>query len=80
MVLLRAKTYQRAGYTSYTLGPSDPDAKYQRAKFGHARKAKSRDSFGFKSDTAVLTFTFLFPSIPSFFTFLASFFFLLLGI
>ena len=80
MVLLRAKTYQRAGYTSYTLGPSDPDAKYQRVKFGHTQKAKSRDSFGFKSDTAVLTFTFLFPSIPSFFTFLASFFFLLLGI
>ena len=30
-VLLRAKTYHKAGYRSYTLWPSDPDAKYQRS-------------------------------------------------
>ena len=47
MVLLRAKTYHRAGYTSYTLRPRDPDAKYRRAKVGHAQKAKSRDPLFF---------------------------------
>ena len=36
-VLLRAKTYQKAGYRSYTLWPSDPDAKYQRSS-GMRRK------------------------------------------
>ena len=51
-----------------TSWPSDPDAKYQLAKFGHAQKAKFRDVFGFKSDTTVLTFTFHFLS-PLFFTF-----------
>ena len=49
---------------------SDPDAKYQLAKFGHAQKAK----FGFKSDTAVLTFTFCFLSSPLFSLFLPHFF------
>ena len=29
MALLRAKTYHKAGYRSYTLWPSDPDAKYK---------------------------------------------------
>ena len=41
---------------------------YQLAKFGHAQKVK------FKSDTAVLTFTFRFV-FPDFSPFLASFFF-----
>ena len=36
-VLLRAKTYHKAGYRSYTLWPSDPDAKYQRSS-GMRRK------------------------------------------
>ena len=30
-VLLRAKTYHKAGYRSYTLWASDPDAKYQQS-------------------------------------------------
>ena len=46
---------------------------------GMHRKQNLEIVFGFKSDTAVLTFTFLFPSIPSFFAFLASFFFSLAG-
>ena len=53
---------------------SDPDAKYQLAKFGHAQKAKFRD-VGFKSDTAVLTFTFRFLSSLLFSLFLPHFFF-----
>ena len=36
----RAKTYHRAVYRAYTSQPSDPDARYQLAKFGHAQKAK----------------------------------------
>ena len=40
MVLLRSNTYHKAGYRSYTSRPSDPDAKYQLAKFGHTQKAK----------------------------------------
>ena len=62
------------GFTGHTLTswPSDPDAKYQLAKFGHVQKVK----FGFKSDRAVLTFTFLFLSSPLFSLFLPHFFFL----
>ena len=30
------KTYHKPVYRSYTSRPSDPDAKYQLAKFGHA--------------------------------------------
>ena len=74
VLLLRAKTYHKAGYRSYTSQPN-PDAKCQLAnpKFGHAQRAKLRD-------TAVLTFTFLFLSIlSSFFFFLASLFFSLGG-
>ena len=67
MVLLRAKTYHKAGYRSYTSRPSDPDAKYQLAKFGHAQEAKFRDS-------AVLTFTFLVLSSSLFSLFLPHFF------
>ena len=52
----------------------DPDAKYQLAKFGHAQKAKFRD-FGFKSDPAVLTFTFRFLSSLLFFHFSCLIFF-----
>jgi len=63
-VLLRAKTYHKPVYRSYTSRPSDPDAKYQLAKFGHAQKAK---------------FYFSLSLLPSFFTFLASFFFSLAG-
>ena len=47
--------------------PSDPDAKYQLAKFGHAQKAKFRH------------FDFSLSLLPSFFAFLASFFFSLAG-
>ena len=43
----------------------DPDAKYQLVKFGHAQKAKFRD--------------FSLSLLPSFFAFLASFFFSLAG-
>ena len=42
VVLLRAKTYHKAVYRSYTSRPSDPDAKYQLAKFRHAQKAEFR--------------------------------------
>ena len=74
MVLLRAKTYHKAGYRSCTLRPSNPGAKYQLAKFRHTQKAKFRDSFGLKSDTEVFTFTFLFLSFPLFSLFLPHFF------
>ena len=77
VLLLRGKTYHKAGYRSYTSQPSDPDAKCQLAnpKFGHAQRAKLRD-------TAVLTFTFLFlflSILSSFFFFLSSLFFSLGG-
>ena len=38
----RAITYHKPVYRSYTSRPSDPDAKYQLAKFGHAQKATFR--------------------------------------
>ena len=60
-------------YRSYTSRPSDPDAIYQLAKFGHAQKAKFR-VFGLKSDTAVVTFTFPFLSSLLFSLFLPHFF------
>ena len=41
-MLQKAKTYHKAVYRSYTSRPSDPDAKYQLVKFGHAQKAKFR--------------------------------------
>ena len=66
-------------YRSYTSRPSDPDAKYQLAKFGHARAESKMMVFGFKSDTAVLTFTFRFLSSPLFSLFLPHFFFSLAG-
>ena len=66
----RAETYHNAVCRSYTSRPSDPVAKYYLAKFGHAQKAKFRVLW-FKSDTAVVTFTFRFLS-SSFFDFLAS--------
>ena len=50
---------------------SDPDTKYQLAKFGHAQKAKFRHSS--------LDFYFSLSLLPSFFAFLASFFFSLAG-
>ena len=52
---------------TYSLQPSDPDAKYYLAKFGHVQKAKFRD-FGFKSDTVVMTLLFTFFP-PLFFRF-----------
>ena len=75
-MLLRAKTYHKSICRSYTSRPSDPVAKYQLVRFGHAQKAKLRDCvFGFKSDTAVLhDFYFSLSLLPSFFAFLASFF------
>ena len=42
---IKAKTYHKPVNRSYTWRPSDPDAKYQLAKFGHAQKAKFRHSF-----------------------------------
>lgn len=50
--------------------PSDPHATDQLVKFGHGQKVKFRD-FEFKSDTAVLNFSFF---LPSSFSFLALFF------
>ena len=47
---------------------------------GMRRKQNFKIVFGFKSDAAVLTFTFSLSLLPSFFAFLASFFCLLLGI
>ena len=44
-MLKRAKTYHKPVYRSYTSRPSDPDAKYQLAKFGHAQKAKFLDFY-----------------------------------
>ena len=70
------KPTKKSVYRWYTSWPSDPHAKYQFAKFRHAQKAKFRD-LGFKSDTAVLTFTFRFLSSPRFSLFLPHFFFLL---
>ena len=58
-MLERAKTYHKLVYRSYTSQPSDPDAKYQLAKFGHVQKAK---------------FTFRFLSFPLFSLFLLIFF------
>ena len=66
-MLKRAKTYHKPVYRSYTSRPSDPDAKYQLAKFGHAQKAKFLD------------FYFSLSLLPSFFAFLASFFLSLAG-
>ena len=43
------------------------------------RKQNFEIVFGFKSDTAVLTFTFSLSLLPSFFAFLASFFLSLAG-
>ena len=63
-MLYRAKTYHKPVCRSYTSRPSDPDAKYQLAKFGHAQKAKFR----------VLTFTFRFLSSLVFSLFLPHFF------
>ena len=71
--VIKSRTYHKPVYRSYTSRPSDPDAKYQLAKFKHAQKAKFRD-------TAVLTFTFRFLSSLLFSLFLPHFFFLLLGI
>ena len=75
-MLYRAKTYHKPVYQSYSSRPSDPDAKYQLANFGHGQKAKFRhfDVFGFKSATAVLTLTFPFLSSPRFSLFLLIFF------
>ena len=71
-MLYRAKTYHKPVYRSYTSRPSNPDAKYQLAKFGHAQKAKFRD-------LESLDFYFSLSLLPSFFAFLASFFFSLAG-
>ena len=77
--LQRAKTCHKAIYRSYSSRPSDSDAKYYFTKFGHVQNTKFR-VFGFKSDTAVLTFTFRKFSPLLLFRFLDSYFFLLLGI
>ena len=64
VVLLRAKTYHKSICRSYTSRPSDSVAKYQLVRFGHAQKAKLG-----------LDFYFSLSLLPSFFAFLASFFF-----
>ena len=46
---------------------------------GMRRKENFEIGFGFKSDTAVLTFTFRLSLLPSFFAFFASFFLSLVG-
>ena len=73
-----AKTYHKLVCRSYTSRPSDPDAKYQLAKFGHTQKAKFRPFWGLKvtQQSWLLLFAL---SPPSFFAFLASFFFSLAG-
>ena len=73
-MLQKAKTYHKRVYRSYTSRPSDPDAKYQLVKFGIRRKQNFEIVFGFKSDTALLTFTFRFLSSPLFSLFLPHFF------
>ena len=64
VVLLRAKTYHKAVYRLYSSQPSDPDAKIniglQSASI--RRRQNFIIIFGFKSDKAVLTFTFRFLS------------------
>ena len=65
--VFRKLSSRKPVYRSYTSQPSDPDAKYQLAKFRHAQKAKFLD------------FYFLLSLLPSFFAFLASFFFSLAG-
>ena len=59
--------YHKAVYRLYTSQPSDPDAKYQLAQFGHVRKAK-------KNGQKVLTLLFAF-SPPLFFQFSCLIFF-----
>ena len=70
-MLYRAKTYHKPVCQSYTSRTSDPDAKYQLAKFGHAQKAKFRHSS--------LDFYFSLSLLPSFFTFVSHIFFSLAG-
>ena len=41
-------SYHKPVYRSYTWRPSDQDAKYQLAKFGHAQKANFRQFLGLK--------------------------------
>ena len=75
-------TYHKPVYRSYTSRPSDLDAKYQLAKFGHAQKAKFQDKFlGLKvtQQSFFMTFTFLFLSSFLFLHFLPLFFFSLAG-
>ena len=69
VVLWRATTHHKAVYRSYNSWPSD----------GMRRKQNFEVVFEFKSETAVLTFTFRFLSSP-FFLFLPHVVFLLLGI
>ena len=45
VVLLRAKTYHKASYRSCTSWPSDPDAKYQLAKFVYFQSLSLLSSF-----------------------------------
>ena len=72
-IVLRAKTYHKAFYRTYTSQPSDPDAKYLLAKSGHAQKANF-EILGLK--VTQLSWLLLFAFSPlSFSTFLASFFF-----
>ena len=66
-MLQKAKTYHKLVYRSNTSRSSDPDAKYQLAKFGHAQKAKFRD------------FRFFAFSPPFFFCFSCLIFFSLAG-
>ena len=59
-------TYHKAVHRSYTSWPSDPDVIYKTSvqSWGMHGKQNFERVLGFKSDTAVLTFTFRFLSSP----------------
>ena len=60
-------TYHKAVHRSYTSWPSDPDVMYICTSvqcWGMHRKQNFERVLGFKSDTAVLTFSFHFLSSP----------------
>ena len=77
--LSRAKTYHKAVYKSNTSRLSDPNENIRLQSSGMRRKQNFEIVFGFKSDTAVLTFLSALANPPSF-AFLVSFFISLMGI
>ena len=71
--LSRAKTYHKAVYKSNTSRLSDPNENIMLQSSGMRRKQNFEIVFGFKSDTAVLTFLFALAN-PPFFRFSCLFF------